>query len=99
MQLLHEHNDLGLASLEQAKKNHWSTGKRIAFSKRAYIFNHLCSLSKGNRIQYSGEEKTEQERRMDAAIIMDRERGEMSLTKYLKYLKDADSGTKKRKRK
>lgn len=78
-----------LISHHDARKNYWPMKMQVAFSKRKYLY---CVIK-------ARAEKSSHPKDYGAvATLMDRERGIMTLNKYICHLKSQDASVRKRKR-
>jgi hypothetical protein len=76
-------------------KRHWKGNMRTAYSKHQYVYEkvHIRSLSIGSEFRGNGQEKM-----MQAAELLDDERGTMTMAQFLTHLKQQDPQVRRRTR-
>jgi hypothetical protein len=97
VRLLEEHRRFNLDSFEKStSKNSWGTGRRVAFSKRMYLYKKIVAQAHLLR----GNDNFDRSKMKRAAEMLDHKRtnARKTLSKFLEVLKQEDPATKARKR-
>ena len=91
VQLLLQHEESGgLASFDNARKQHWPDKTR-AFSKRQYLYKRILL-----RARRSPATQEESERKVVSACHLDTERGGLTMPKFLEFLNEQDKNMQHR---
>jgi hypothetical protein len=97
VRLLEEHRCFNLDSFEEStSKNSWGTGRRVAFSKRMYLYKKIVAQAHLLR----GNDNFDRSKMKRAAEMLDHKRTNAgkTLSKFLELLKQDDPATKARRK-